>query len=298
MDVRLIAATNRDLKEAIAKGSFREDLYYRLNVVNIHIPPLRDRKDDIPLLIAAFLREFSQENGKAIEGIDPKARRALVSYSWPGNVRQLRNSIESAVVLCKGSVITVEDLPPGIRGEQGGDVVRLSVGSSLADAEKELIRSTLDPRGRQQEQGCRGAGYRAEDPPQEAAGVRPVKKTIVRRLFPACLLFLLTVVLLLLCAAAAVLIDTAAVSDREYLAALDSALRDAATAASLAEPAPAAAGAAGLLRELLDAVSAELRAIPAEPRGPAVEMIVFTPSLRDRLADVRASVLQPVPGRL
>jgi DNA-binding NtrC family response regulator len=147
VDVRLIAATNRDLTDAIAKGTFREDLYYRLNVLNIHIPPLRDRRDDIPLLIAAFLREFGQENGKAIDGIDPKARRALVGYSWPGNVRQLRNSIESAVVLCKGSVITLEDLPPGIRGEQGGDAVRLSVGSSLAEAEKELIRSTLAREG-------------------------------------------------------------------------------------------------------------------------------------------------------
>ena len=147
VDVRLIAATNRDLKEAIAKGSFREDLYYRLNVVNLHIPPLRERKDDIPLLVAAFLREFSQENGRTIEGIDAKGRSALSNYSWPGNVRQLRNSIESAVVLCKGSVITLEDLPPGIRGEQGGDQVRLPVGTSLAEAEKELIRFTLAREG-------------------------------------------------------------------------------------------------------------------------------------------------------
>jgi len=147
VDARLIAATNRDLKEAIAKGSFREDLYYRLNVVNLHIPPLRERKEDIPLLVAAFLREFSQENGRTIEGIDAKARSALSNYSWPGNVRQLRNSIESAVVLCKGSVITIEDLPPGIRGEQGGDQVRLPVGTSLAEAEKELIRYTLAREG-------------------------------------------------------------------------------------------------------------------------------------------------------
>jgi DNA-binding NtrC family response regulator len=147
VDVRLIAATNRDLRDAIARGTFREDLYYRLNVVNIHIPPLRDRKDDIPLLMASFLREFSQENGRTIEGIDPKARRALVGYSWPGNVRQLRNTIESAVVLCKGSAITLEDLPPTIRGEPGGEAVRLSVGISLAEAEKELIRSTLAREG-------------------------------------------------------------------------------------------------------------------------------------------------------
>jgi DNA-binding NtrC family response regulator len=147
VDVRLIAATNRDLKEAISKGVFREDLYYRLNVVNIHIPPLRERKEDIPLLVAAFLKEFSQENGKPIEGIDPKARLALYNYSWPGNVRQLRNSVESAVVLCKGQTIGLEDLPPNIRGESGGDSVRLSLGVSLADMEKEVIRSTLAREG-------------------------------------------------------------------------------------------------------------------------------------------------------
>jgi len=147
VDVRLIAATNRDLKEAIAKGSFREDLYYRLNVVNIHIPPLRERKEDIPLLVAAFLKEFSQENGKPIEGIDPKARLALYNYSWPGNVRQLRNSVESAVVLCKGSTITLEDFPPNIRGETGVDTLRLSLGTSLAEVEKEVIRSTLAREG-------------------------------------------------------------------------------------------------------------------------------------------------------
>ncbi len=147
VDVRLIAATNRDLKEAIGKGAFREDLYYRLNVVNIHIPPLRERKEDIPLLVAAFLKEFSQENGKPMEGIDAKARLALYNYSWPGNVRQLRNSIESAVVLAKGSTITMEDLPPNIRGESGGDSLRLPLGASLADVEKEVIRSTLAREG-------------------------------------------------------------------------------------------------------------------------------------------------------
>jgi DNA-binding NtrC family response regulator len=147
VDVRLIAATNRDLKDAIAKGSFREDLYYRLNVVNIHIPPLRERKEDIPLLVAAFLKEFSQENGRPIEGIDPKARLALYNYSWPGNVRQLRNSVESAVVLSKGSTLTLEDFPPNIRGETGADSLRLPLGTSLAEMEKEVIRSTLAREG-------------------------------------------------------------------------------------------------------------------------------------------------------
>ncbi len=147
VDVRLIAATNRDLRDAIAKGSFREDLYYRLNVVNIHVPPLRERKEDIPLLVAAFLKEFSQENGKQIDGVDAKARLALYNYSWPGNVRQLRNSIESAVVLTKAATITLDDLPPNIRGESGTDSLRLPVGASLADVEKEVIRSTLAREG-------------------------------------------------------------------------------------------------------------------------------------------------------
>jgi DNA-binding NtrC family response regulator len=147
VDVRLIAATNRDLKDAIAKGVFREDLYYRLNVVNINVPALRDRKEDIPLLTAAFLKEFSQENGKPIDGIDPKARLALHNYSWPGNVRQLRNSIESAVVLCKTATITLDDLPPNVRGESGGDFLRLALGASLAEVEKEVIRSTLAREG-------------------------------------------------------------------------------------------------------------------------------------------------------
>jgi DNA-binding NtrC family response regulator len=147
VDVRLIAATNRDLKEAIARGVFREDLYYRLNVVNIHIPPLRERKEDIPLLVAAFLKEFSQENGKQIDGIDAKARLALYNYAWPGNVRQLRNSIESAVVLSKGTTIMLEDLPPNLKGESGGDSLRIALGATLADVEKEVIRSTLAHEG-------------------------------------------------------------------------------------------------------------------------------------------------------
>jgi DNA-binding NtrC family response regulator len=147
VDVRLIAATNKDLAQAIAQGVFREDLYYRLNVVNIFIPPLRERKEDIPLLIAAFLAVFAEENGKKIDGIDPKARLALFDYAWPGNVRQLRNSIESAVVLCKGSVITLEDLPENIRGESSEETIRVPVGASLMEIEKTAIRATLSREG-------------------------------------------------------------------------------------------------------------------------------------------------------
>jgi len=143
VDVRIISATNKDLKAEIEKGAFREDLFYRLNVVNIHIPPLRERKEDIPLLVSSFIREFAQENDKAVEGIDPKARAALYKYSWPGNVRELRNCIESSVVLSKGNIITVDDLPPTINTENEQDYIRVPVGSTLAEAEQEIIRSTL-----------------------------------------------------------------------------------------------------------------------------------------------------------
>ncbi len=147
VDVRVIAATNRDLKSEIEKGGFREDLYYRLNVVNIHVPPLRERKDDIPLLAGAFLREFCDENGKSLEGFDTKVRAAFFAYGWPGNVRELRNCVESAVVMARGSLVTLEDLPPGIRDAQEDDTVRIPSGSSLADAEKILIRETLAAQG-------------------------------------------------------------------------------------------------------------------------------------------------------
>jgi DNA-binding NtrC family response regulator len=143
VDTRVIAATNRDLKAAIQQGEFREDLYYRLNVVNIHIPPLRERKEDIPLLIAAFVKEFAGENGKSIEAVEPKARMILYGYPWPGNVRELRNCLESAVVMCKSNIITVDDLPPHIHTEAREDYLRVAAGATLAEIEKEAIRATL-----------------------------------------------------------------------------------------------------------------------------------------------------------
>jgi DNA-binding NtrC family response regulator len=144
VDVRIIAATNRNLKEEIATGTFREDLYYRLNVVNIDIPPLRERKEDVPLLISAFIKELAQENDKLVEGIDSKAMVTLYNYGWPGNVRELRNCIESAVVMCKSNVITVDDLPPSIQSSPNGNYIKLPLGTSLAEAEKELITFTLN----------------------------------------------------------------------------------------------------------------------------------------------------------
>jgi DNA-binding NtrC family response regulator len=143
VDVRLVTATNKDLKTEIEKGNFREDLYYRLNVVNIHVPPLRERKDDLPLLITAFLREFAEENGKRLEGIDDKARSALYAYDWPGNVRELRNCLESAVVMTRGPVISAEDLPPTVRAQNDSSWIRIPLGSTLEEAERIVILDTL-----------------------------------------------------------------------------------------------------------------------------------------------------------
>lgn len=144
VDVRIVSATNKDLRSEIENGGFREDLFYRLNVVNIDIPPLRERKEDIPLLVSAFIKEFATENEKPVEGIDPKARGLLYNYSWPGNVRELRNCIESAVVMAKGTIITADDLPPSITSDLDGGFIRIPTGSTMAEAEAEIIRSTLN----------------------------------------------------------------------------------------------------------------------------------------------------------
>ncbi|HOW97753.1 MAG TPA: sigma-54 dependent transcriptional regulator [Kiritimatiellia bacterium] len=143
VDVRLIAATNRDLKKMVDEGTFREDLYYRLNVVTIHLPPLRERPDDIPLLVQHFLKELSAENGKTIAGLTPEAMAALAAHTWPGNVRELRNVIERMVVMARGDTLTVRDIPAALRDEsrpRGG----LPAGPvSLDEAEKQLILRAL-----------------------------------------------------------------------------------------------------------------------------------------------------------
>ena len=152
VDVRVIAATNRNLKEETEAGRFRDDLFYRLNVVNIQVPPLRERREDIPILATGMLKQLAGENSKEINGFDADASQRLWYYGWPGNVRELQNAIESAVVMARGSAITAIDLPPHIRDPaldaivttDSGDVeVRLAVGSLLDDAERELIRYTL-----------------------------------------------------------------------------------------------------------------------------------------------------------
>lgn len=148
VDVRVIAATNRDLKEEVRKGNFREDLYFRLAVVEIQVPPLRERKEDIDLLSLSFVKTYADENNKEIEGISPHARKALFSYSWPGNIRELKNCMESAVVMAKGKTIELDDLPSHIRGEgEKGKSISLSLPITMEEAEKALIMETISYSG-------------------------------------------------------------------------------------------------------------------------------------------------------
>ncbi|MGI5106924.1 sigma-54-dependent Fis family transcriptional regulator [Treponema socranskii] len=143
IDVRVIAATNRDMEKEVKEGRFREDLYYRLNVVHIAVPPLRERRDDIPLLLNSFLKEYAKENGKNVTGIDNRARALLYKYDWPGNIRELRNCIESAVVMCGGNEITPEDLPPTVSASIAAPSITIPVGTTLDDAEKAIICENL-----------------------------------------------------------------------------------------------------------------------------------------------------------
>ena len=142
----LIAATNRDLASEVKKGNFREDLFYRLNVVHIEVPPLRERKEDIELLTINFLDEFNKEDGRKIEGISPQARRALLNYDWPGNIRELKNCIESSVVLAKGNIIQLEDLPPQVTQKEGEakSSITINLPTTMEEAEKKIILSTIE----------------------------------------------------------------------------------------------------------------------------------------------------------
>ena len=118
-DVRVISATNRNLEQRVKEGAFREDLFYRLNVVMISIPPLRERKEDIPPLIDHFPRRYAEENGKEIAGLSSEAQDVLLKYDYPGNVRELENIIERAVVIARDAAISVQDLPFGEGMEEG-----------------------------------------------------------------------------------------------------------------------------------------------------------------------------------
>jgi DNA-binding NtrC family response regulator len=123
VDVRVIAATNQDLRQAVSRGRFRRDLYYRLNVLHLELPPLRDRKPDIPILVRYFIRDVSETHDREFKGLAPEAMRILLEYDWPGNVRELRNLVESMVVLAPGSVIRAADIPPEIRSGRGSSLL-------------------------------------------------------------------------------------------------------------------------------------------------------------------------------
>jgi DNA-binding NtrC family response regulator len=149
VDVRMIAATNRNLAAMVASGQFREDLFYRLNVVSVEMPPLRDRKDDITPLTASFVLKFCGELKKKIDGVSPEAQKMLMRYHWPGNIRELENAIERAVLLTDGSVITPDDLRLGETIAVGGDAASNSAvrvpptGIALEEIERQALREAL-----------------------------------------------------------------------------------------------------------------------------------------------------------
>jgi DNA-binding NtrC family response regulator len=147
VDVRVVAATNRNLADEVAAGRFREDLLYRLNVINIEMPPLRQRRSDIGLLASHFLRHYAAENGKTIDGFSAEAMAGLVAYQWPGNVRELENVVERAVVLCGGLKVTAAELPPTVTAQLAQAAAVVIPGSTMADIERHAILSTLEVTG-------------------------------------------------------------------------------------------------------------------------------------------------------
>ena len=150
VDVRVLAATNKVPEEAVAHGELRNDLYYRLNVFNIHMPPLREHKDDIPELVQELLGEMNTKHGRKVAAVSEAVLNAFTNYSWPGNVRELRNSLERAVIVCEAAVVETKHLPPGFgqttlrTSADDGDAVRLDVGTTVEQAEKLLILKTLE----------------------------------------------------------------------------------------------------------------------------------------------------------
>jgi two-component system response regulator HydG/two-component system response regulator AtoC len=146
VDVRIIAATNRDLEDAVKRGDFRADLFYRLNVISIHIPPLRERKEDIPLLAQHFLEIYRKNIGKDIKGIEPEVIKILTDYDWPGNVRELENVIERAVILCNYDLITRDCIPQKLicPSDGGSSSIEDYQGFNLLDIERKVILSALN----------------------------------------------------------------------------------------------------------------------------------------------------------
>ncbi len=164
VDVRVLAATNKDPEQAMKAGTFREDLYYRLNVVSLTMPPLRDRREDIPLLVQAFIEEFNGKYDKRISSVGDGALDALMAHAWPGNVRELRNSMERAAIVCEGSLIEAAHLPsspaarPPMPAAPGAASVAFTVGTNLEEAERVLILKTLAAAGNNKTQAAHTLG--------------------------------------------------------------------------------------------------------------------------------------------
>lgn len=160
IDVRLVAATSRDLEERVAEGAFREDLFYRLNVVHIRLPPLRDRKEDIPLLVDSFLDRFNRKFGRNVQEVDQDAMKALMDSAWPGNIRELENAMERAMLLSDGNTLQLDAFPDSVRNADGGrgrrrDDGDLSIKRRVASLEAELIRRALEQTEGNRTHACR-----------------------------------------------------------------------------------------------------------------------------------------------
>jgi transcriptional regulator with PAS, ATPase and Fis domain len=150
VDVRVLAATNKVPEDAVAHGELRNDLYYRLNVFNIHMPPLREHKEDIPDLVHSLLADMNQKHDRKVATLSEAVLNLFRNYSWPGNVRELRNTLERAAIVCEGSVIETKHLPPGFgqttvrTSADDPDVIRVNVGTTVEEAEKLLVLKTLE----------------------------------------------------------------------------------------------------------------------------------------------------------
>jgi DNA-binding NtrC family response regulator len=172
VDTRIVAATNRDLLDEIDAGRFREDLYYRLNVVPIYLPPLRERREDIPSLVEFFLKRYAEQNRRDVKRVHPEAMRLLRDHDWPGNVRELQNYVERAVILGDGPDLLAEHLPPQLRGVAAPRPIR-SRGGDLAALTAELVR-----------QGVRAAGPQANDLHDRIVG--QVERELIQQVLQSC----------------------------------------------------------------------------------------------------------------
>ncbi|MEM9790394.1 MAG: sigma 54-interacting transcriptional regulator, partial [Planctomycetota bacterium] len=162
VDVRLVAATHHDLDALVAEGTFREDLFYRLAVVRLHLPPLRDRREDIPLLVEHFVKHFAEQMRKPAPRVSDEVQQALMQQPWPGNIRQLRNAVQNLVVMADGDTIELRHLPPNLREDAAGGATttggEVSGAMSLDQLEKQAIRHALQATSGNREQAAKILG--------------------------------------------------------------------------------------------------------------------------------------------